>query len=98
MGCCRGQQLNPAHVAGLQGLPLTFKQRLGHSVEEFINRLAIIDRLVAQQHHVAARVKRDHRRLGVADLLAVNQTGTGHTEIVAENRAAKAKLTTQDVG
>ena len=65
--------------------------------QQLVHRLAAIDRLVAQQDHVAAGVKRDHSGLGVTDLQAVNQSRTSHAEVVAENRTREATLTAQDV-
>ena len=61
-----GQQVLSARVAGFQGFPLAFEQRLGHAIEQFIHDLAAICRLVAQQHHVAARVECHHCGAGRA--------------------------------
>jgi len=52
--------------------------------------------LVAQQNHIAARAQSGQGRLRDADLLALHLAGTGHGQVVAENRACKAQALAQD--
>ena len=66
-----GSRSRATQLAGLRAAASGPEQRLAHAVEEFVDRPALFEqRLVAQQHEVAAGFERPDRGLGVAQFAA----------------------------
>jgi long-chain acyl-CoA synthetase len=80
------QQVQAARLAVAIGLPRPLAWAVWQAVEQGVHRLATVERLVAQQHHVAAGVQRGHRAFGVR---CRPRLGAFHAEVVAEDRALK---------
>ena len=91
------QQVEAARFARRVGLPVAVGRGPQQAVEQLVDRGAAVERLVAQQHHVAAGRERERRRLGVADLDAADAARAGHAQVVAEDRAVEAELQAQDL-
>ena len=60
------QQVEAAHLAVGIGLPVAGRLGREQLVEQGVDGGAAVERLVAEQHQVAAGAERERRRLGVA--------------------------------
>ena len=104
--CIRSSQVNGAvcgsrsrRRASLSGSACQWplRLRLEQAFEQRIDRRAAVERLVAQQHHVAAGAERERGGFGIGDVCAVDPARPGHAQVVAEDRAVEAELQAQDV-
>ena len=92
-----GSEVAAAHLAVGIGLPVACGFGREQLVEQGIDRRAAVERLVAEQDHVAAGGERERGRFGVAHLGIAEAPRSRHAQVVAEDRAVEAELEAQDL-
>jgi len=91
-------QQGPATLlAALAGLPLRFELGLGQAADQGVERGAAVQRLVGQQHQVAAGIECGHCGLAWLTISPSSTRAPAIDKSSLNTAPAKAELTTQDV-